>query len=107
MAWRTLHISRRFCRICVPRPAKAMGHPSSISPRRAIQRLTGTSTHTRPIEYSNISDAQVYDIKDDAPKAPTAATQKEIDEIPGKISHGGYQSLSDEERKNCLKRAKS
>jgi len=65
-----------------------------------------TSTHTRPIEYSNISDAQVYDIKDDAPKAPTAATQKEIDEILDKISHGGYQSLSDEEKKKLFEASK-
>jgi membrane associated rhomboid family serine protease len=65
-----------------------------------------TSTHTRPIEYSNVADAQVYDIKDHAPKTPSAATQKEIDEILDKISHGGYQSLNDDEKKKLFEASK-
>jgi membrane associated rhomboid family serine protease len=65
-----------------------------------------TSTHTKPLEYSDVSDAKVYDIKDHAQSKAAAATQKEIDEILDKISRGGYQSLTDEEKKTLFEASK-
>ncbi|MCX6136911.1 MAG: rhomboid family intramembrane serine protease, partial [Ignavibacteriales bacterium] len=65
-----------------------------------------TSTPTRPIDYENVTDAKVYDIREHSPKTPTAATQKEIDDILDKISHGGYQSLSDDEKKKLFEASK-
>jgi hypothetical protein len=65
-----------------------------------------TSTGTKPLEYSDVSDAKVYDIKDHPQSKAATATQKEIDDILDKISRGGYQSLTDEEKKTLFEASK-
>lgn len=61
----------------------------------------------RAIEYDNVSDAKVYDINDyNAQKKEAGITQKQIDDILDKISRGGYQSLSDDEKKILFEASK-
>jgi membrane associated rhomboid family serine protease len=58
----------------------------------------GSSTGVRKDE--DILDARFYDIKTGRPTDPDAeVTQEVIDEILDKISKGGYQRLSDEEKR--------
>ena len=57
-------------------------------------------------EYQNVSEAQVYDIKDYQRKEEAQVTQQRIDEILDKISKAGYQSLSDEEKKMLFEASK-
>ncbi len=59
----------------------------------------------------DIVDATVYDIRDgkerrDEKRDGKVATQKQIDEILDKISRGGYQSLTDEEKKILFEASK-
>ncbi|MBI3110064.1 MAG: rhomboid family intramembrane serine protease [Ignavibacteriales bacterium] len=56
-------------------------------------------------EHEEIVDAKVYDIRD-AGKKEQETTQKQIDEILDKISRGGYQSLTDEEKKILFEASK-
>jgi hypothetical protein len=69
-----------------------------------------TSSRTPTVDYSDVSDAQVYDIREAEKKAKASevarATQKDIDEILDKISRGGYQSLTDEEKKTLFEASK-
>jgi membrane associated rhomboid family serine protease len=61
----------------------------------------------RTVEYDNVSDAKVYDIHDyNAQKKEAGITQKQIDDILDKISRGGYQSLSDDEKKVLFEASK-
>jgi len=60
-----------------------------------------------------IADAKVYDIRDGSEQRKEAArrdekinTQQQIDEILDKISRGGYQSLTDEEKKILFEASK-
>jgi len=57
-------------------------------------------------DSQNISDAQIYDIKDHKSDQTQATTQHQIDEILDKISRGGYQSLTDEEKKILFEASK-
>jgi hypothetical protein len=50
-------------------------------------------------EYEDVSEAQVYDIKEHQRKEELQVTQQRIDEILDKISKAGYQSLTDDEKK--------
>jgi len=57
----------------------------------------------------DVVDARVYDIREaQSPKPPDShdETQKRVDEILDKISHSGYQSLTDEEKKILFEASK-
>ncbi|HTR82559.1 MAG TPA: rhomboid family intramembrane serine protease [Bacteroidota bacterium] len=56
--------------------------------------------------YENVSEAQVYDIKEYQRKEEAQVTQQRIDEILDKISKAGYQSLSDDEKKMLFEASK-
>ncbi|MDE3058032.1 MAG: rhomboid family intramembrane serine protease [Bacteroidota bacterium] len=67
----------------------------------------GPRQQRRAINYEDISDAKVYDIHDyHSQKKEAGVTQKQIDDILDKISHGGYQSLSDEEKRILFEASK-
>jgi membrane associated rhomboid family serine protease len=77
------------------------------SPRRPTNPFSGWSAPRRsPGEYENVTEAQVYDIKDYQRKEEAQVTQQRIDEILDKISKAGYQSLSDEEKKMLFEASK-
>jgi membrane associated rhomboid family serine protease len=57
----------------------------------------------------DVVDAKVYDIHESKTfetKQPANDTQKQIDEILDKISRGGYQSLTEEEKKTLFEASK-
>jgi membrane associated rhomboid family serine protease len=54
----------------------------------------------------DVQDAKFYDIKTGQPKNPKDITQDEIDAILDKISAGGYQSLSEEEKRILFEASK-
>ncbi len=56
--------------------------------------------------YENVTEAQVYDIKDYQRKEEAQVTQQRIDDILDKISKAGYQSLSEEEKKMLFEASK-
>ncbi|MGE5314054.1 MAG: rhomboid family intramembrane serine protease [Acidobacteriota bacterium] len=56
--------------------------------------------------YTNVSDAQVYDIREHQASSEETELQKRIDEILDKISKGGYQSLTDEEKRLLFEASK-
>ncbi len=63
-------------------------------------RFSGTRPPARP--DSDVEDAKFYDIRayrNPTPKTEQQITQERIDEILDKISHGGYQSLSEDEKR--------
>ncbi len=78
------------------------------SGRETLGGWTASSQPQRQsIEYDNVSDAKVYDIHDyNAQKKEAGITQKQIDDILDKISRGGYQSLSDDEKKVLFEASK-
>ncbi len=59
----------------------------------------------RQDDYGEVQDAHVYDIRD-YQKNEENTTQKQIDEILDKISRGGYQSLTEEEKKILFEASK-
>src|SRR5208283_229139 len=77
---------------------------SSARPRNVFSGWTGPRRSNE--NYENVADAQVYDIKDYQQKEETQVTQQRIDDILDKISKGGYQSLSDEEKKMLFEASK-
>ncbi len=56
-------------------------------------------------KQEDVVDAKVYDIKD-RPKTEQEMNQMKIDEILDKISRGGYQSLTEEEKKILFEASK-
>jgi hypothetical protein len=60
----------------------------------------------RQDDYGEVVDTPVYDINDYKKKDEFADTQKQIDEILDKISRGGYQSLTDEEKRILFEASK-
>ena len=69
------------------------------SPRTKNVFSSWTAPRRSRNEYENVSEAQVYDIKDHQRKEEMQVTQQRIDEILDKISKAGYQSLTDDEKK--------
>jgi membrane associated rhomboid family serine protease len=71
-----------------------------------------TSTFTRRSspsqggEYTNVSDAHIYDIREHQRSSEEMELQKRIDEILDKISKDGYQSLTPEEKKLLFEASK-
>lgn len=57
-------------------------------------------------EYEDVTEAQVYDIKEHQHKDDAQVTQQRIDEILDKISRAGYQSLTDDEKKMLFEASK-
>ena len=57
-------------------------------------------------DYEDVTEAQVYDIKDHQRKEEAQVTQQRIDEILDKISRAGYQSLTDDEKKMLFEASK-
>lgn len=57
-------------------------------------------------DYTNVSDAHVYDIREHRRSGEEAELQKRIDEILDKISKDGYQSLTAEEKKLLFEASK-
>lgn len=68
-----------------------------------------SSRHTSK-HQENIVDAKVYDIHDgsriEEDKSEQEVTQRQIDDILDKISRGGYQSLTEEEKKILFEASK-
>jgi len=80
---------------------------SSTSSRRTRNVFEGWTAPRRSKEdYENVSEAQVYDIRDYQQKEEAQVTQQRIDDILDKISKAGYQSLSDEEKKMLFEASK-
>jgi membrane associated rhomboid family serine protease len=78
-----------------------------ISAGRPRNVFSGWSGPRRSNEnYENVTEAQVYDIKDYHQKEEAQVTQQHIDDILDKISKAGYQSLSDEEKKMLFEASK-
>jgi rhomboid family protein len=73
-------------------------------PRNVFSRWSAPSR--RPTDYEDVSEAKVYDIQEHKQTNEAAVTQKQVDEILDKISHGGYQSLSEEEKKILFEASK-
>lgn len=67
-------------------------------------RMTGMGRPQRPEPYSNVSDVQIYDIRDHRNEQENR--QRQIDEILDKISRDGYQSLTDEEKRILFEASK-
>lgn len=67
--------------------------------------VNSKTTKRRSDEYETLVDAKVYDIKDGNRTEPNNA-QKQIDDILDKISRGGYQSLTEEEKKILFEASK-
>lgn len=81
--------------------------PQSQRTSRTTNLFSGWTAPRRSTrEYENVSEAQVYDIKDYQRKEEAQVTQQRIDEILDKISKAGYQSLSDEEKKMLFEASK-
>ena len=79
--------------------------PQSSSRTRNV--FSGWTAPRSPAnDYQNVTEAQVYDIKDYQRKEEAQVTQQHIDEILDKISKAGYQSLSDEEKKTLFEASK-
>ncbi len=55
--------------------------------------------------YEDVVDTKVFDINEH-PKTEQEQTQMKIDEILDKISRGGYQSLTEEEKKILFEASK-
>jgi len=76
----------------------------------AFQSRTASSQLSQPSSSDeDITDAKVYDIKESKSfeqKDEQSTSQKRIDDILDKISHSGYQSLSDEEKKILFEASK-
>jgi membrane associated rhomboid family serine protease len=56
--------------------------------------------------YTNVSDANVYDIREHQASGEEIELQKRIDEILDKITKGGYQSLTEEEKRLLFEASK-
>lgn len=67
--------------------------------------VNSKTTRRTPDGHEEIVDAKVYDIRDAGKKAQDTA-QKQIDDILDKISRGGYQSLTEEEKKVLFEASK-
>jgi membrane associated rhomboid family serine protease len=67
--------------------------------------VNSKTTRKTDRQYEDIVDAKVYDLRD-APKKENDIAQKQIDEILDKISRGGYQSLTEEEKKILFEASK-
>jgi membrane associated rhomboid family serine protease len=65
-----------------------------------------TAPRRRRVDYEDVSEAQVYEIKDHQRKEEAQVTQQHIDDILDKISKGGYQSLTDDEKKMLFEASK-
>lgn len=72
-----------------------------------FSKITSTfgSTKKQPMDYGNVTDANVYDISEHRKKEEEQA-QIQIDDILDKISRNGYQSLSEEEKKILFEASK-
>ncbi len=57
-------------------------------------------------DYTNVSDARIYDIRDHAHSNEEIELQRHIDEILDKISKDGYQSLTAEEKRLLFEASK-
>jgi hypothetical protein len=69
--------------------------------------FSGWTAPRRPrVDYEDVSEAQVYDIKEHQRKEEAQVTQQHIDEILDKISKAGYQSLTDDEKKMLFEASK-
>ena len=77
---------------------------SSGRPRNVFSGWTGPRRSNE--NYENVTEAQVYDIKDYQQKEEAQVTQQRIDDILDKISKAGYQSLSEEEKKMLFEASK-
>jgi hypothetical protein len=77
---------------------------SSGRPRNVFSGWTGPRRSNE--NYENVTEAQVYDIKDYQQKDEAQVTQQRIDDILDKISKAGYQSLSEEEKKMLFEASK-
>jgi membrane associated rhomboid family serine protease len=75
------------------RPTHVFGSPFS-------RRRSSTDS------YTNVSDAHIYDIREHQASTEEIELQKRIDEILDKISKGGYQSLTDEEKRLLFEASK-
>jgi membrane associated rhomboid family serine protease len=56
--------------------------------------------------YEHVTEAKVFDIKEQRPKTEQELYQMKIDEILDKIGRGGYQSLTEEEKKILFEASK-
>lgn len=78
--------------------------------QHAVDRLrwwvNSKTTPPQNIEHEDISDAKVFDIKDAGKNPEQRSAQMQIDEILDKISRGGYQSLTEEEKKILFEASK-
>jgi len=57
-------------------------------------------------DYTNVSDAKIFDIREHRHTSEEIELQKRIDEILDKISKDGYQSLTQEEKKLLFEASK-
>ncbi|MGA9408432.1 MAG: rhomboid family intramembrane serine protease [Bacteroidota bacterium] len=79
----------------------------SQSSVRSRNVFSGWTAPRRPNDsYENVTEAQVYDIKENQRKEEAQVIQQRIDDILDKISKAGYQSLSDEEKKMLFEASK-
>lgn len=67
--------------------------------------LNSRRYHREEVRQEEVTDAKVYDIKE-RPKTEQEINQMKIDEILDKISRGGYQSLTEEEKKILFEASK-
>ncbi len=68
-------------------------------------KIFTSQKQSTPSSYSNISDVQSYDIENHK-KNEDEISQQKVDEILDKISRGGYQSLTEEEKKILFEASK-
>ena len=77
------------------------------SPKRTKNVFSSwTAPRRSNLNYEDVAEAQVYDIKDVQRKEEAQVTQQRVDEILDKISKGGYQSLTDDEKKMLFEASK-
>jgi membrane associated rhomboid family serine protease len=68
--------------------------------------FTRRSSSSSSDSFTNVSDAHVYDIRDHQASGEAIELQKRIDEILDKINKGGYQSLTEEEKRLLFEASK-
>ncbi|MFH0988987.1 MAG: rhomboid family intramembrane serine protease [bacterium] len=73
---------------------------------RARWWINSKSVKQSSDQEDQVIDTPVFDINDAPKKSPDLITQKQIDQILDKISQGGYQSLSEEEKKTLFEVSK-